>query len=96
MGVEARRAFQAWCSLSILKGLRHVRYIVELPFQSPDFNPEFLENKLITRHKLSFVLLGLLLGLGSTIAQAGDVQQDARAIDVLKQMAAHKSSLDKI
>jgi len=51
---------------------------------------------LITRHKLPFVLLTFLLGFSSIIAQAGGVQQDAKAIEVLKQMAAHKSSLDKV
>ena len=51
---------------------------------------------MITRHKLPSVLLAFLLGFSSLIAQAGSVQQDAKAIDVLKQMAAHKSSLDKV
>ena len=51
---------------------------------------------MITRHELPFVFLGLLLGFSSLIAQAGGVQQDAKAIEVLKQMAAHKSSLDKV
>lgn len=51
---------------------------------------------MITRHKLSFVLLALSLGFSSLVAQAGDAQQDAKAIEVLKQMAAYKSSIDKV
>ena len=51
---------------------------------------------MITRHKLPFALLALLLCFSSLIAQAGDAQQDAKAIDILKQMAAFKSSLDKV
>ena len=51
---------------------------------------------MITRHKSTFVLLALLLGFSSVAAQAGSAQQDAKAIEVLKQMAAYKSSLDKV
>lgn len=40
-------------------------------------------------------MMTLILGLGSSIAQAGGAQQDARAVDVLKQMAAYRSSLEK-
>ena len=51
---------------------------------------------MINRHKLLFVFLAFSLGASGLVAQAGDVQQDAKAIEVLKQMAAHKSSLDKV
>jgi len=54
-----------------------------------------LESKLITRYKLPKVILAILLGFSAVIAQAGGGQQDAKAIEVLKQMAAFKSSLDK-
>jgi len=49
-----------------------------------------------TRPKLSFYVLAVLLGLSAVVAQAGGVQQDAKAIEVLKQMAAYKSSLDQV
>lgn len=51
---------------------------------------------MITRHILPLALLGILLCFSSLTAQAGGVQQDAKAIEVLKQMAAHKSTLDKV
>jgi len=51
---------------------------------------------LITRHKLTFTLLALLVGFSSIIAQAGGVQQDAKAVEVLKKMSALKSTLDQV
>jgi len=51
---------------------------------------------LITRPKLYYVVLAVLLGFGTVIAQAGGVQQDAKAIEVLKQMSVYKSSLDQV
>ncbi len=50
---------------------------------------------MITRHKLPFVALTVLLGFCTVIAQAGGVQQDAKAIDVLKKMAAYRTSLNQ-
>jgi hypothetical protein len=55
-----------------------------------------LENKLITRHKLYIGLLAIVLSFSAVVTQAGGVRQDAKAIEVLKQMAAHKSSLDQV
>jgi hypothetical protein len=60
------------------------------------FVNRILENKLITRPKLYYVVLGVLLGFSTVIAQADGVQQDAKAIEVLKQMSAYKSSLDQV
>jgi len=51
---------------------------------------------LITRPKLYFMVLAVLLGFSIVVAQAGSVRQDAKAIEVLKQMAAFKSSLDQV
>ena len=50
---------------------------------------------MISRHKFSIVMLALLLSFSSVVAQASGVQKDARAVEVLKQMATYKSSLDK-
>ena len=51
---------------------------------------------MITRHKLHLVVLAIVLSFSAVVAQAGGVKQDARAVEVLKQMAAHKSSLDQV
>lgn len=51
---------------------------------------------MINRHKLHLVVLAILLCCNAVVAQAGGVKQDARAVEVLKQMAAHKSSLDQV
>lgn len=41
-------------------------------------------------------MLAIVLSFSAVVAQAGGVKQDARAVEVLKQMAAHKSSLDQV
>jgi len=41
-------------------------------------------------------VLAILLSCNAVVALAGGVKQDARALEVLKQMAAHKSSLDQV
>jgi len=51
---------------------------------------------LITRPKLPNVVLTILIGFSAVIAQAAGVQQDAKAVEVLKQMAAYKSSLKHV
>lgn len=51
---------------------------------------------MITRPKLPIVVLTVLLGFSAVIAQAAGVQQDAKAVEVLKQMAAYKSSLNHV
>lgn len=51
---------------------------------------------MITREKLAMVVLTILLGMSAVIAQAGDARQDAKAIEVLKQMSAHKTSLNRV
>lgn len=51
---------------------------------------------MITRPKLPLVMLGALLGFITFYAQAAGVQQDAKAIEVLKQMAAYKSTLKHV
>ena len=48
-----------------------------------------------TKPTLKIVLLVVLLGAFAVAAQAADVQQDAKAIEVLEQMVAYKSTLDK-
>lgn len=48
------------------------------------------------RPRLPIVVLALFMGLSTVVAQAGDVQQDAKAVEVLKQMSAFKSSLDHV
>jgi len=40
-------------------------------------------------------MLALLLGFSPVVTQADGVQQDARAVEVLKQMATYRSTLDK-
>jgi hypothetical protein len=54
-----------------------------------------LENTLITRPKLSIIVLGVLLCASTFNTQAGNNQQDARAIEVLKKAAAYRESLDQ-
>ena len=49
-----------------------------------------------TRAKSYFVLLAVLIGFSTVAAQADGAKQDARAIEVLKQMAAFTSSLDQV
>jgi hypothetical protein len=51
---------------------------------------------LITRRKLHLVVLAVLLSFNAVVAQAGGARQDPRAVEVLKQMAAHKSSFDQV
>ena len=61
-----------------------------------DSQTRILENKLTTRAKSYFVVLAVLLGFSTVAAQADDAKQDAKAIEVLKQMAAFKSSQDQV
>lgn len=49
-----------------------------------------------TRPKMYFSVLAVFLGLSAVIAQAGGAQQDGKAVEVLKQMAAYKTSLDHV
>ena len=49
-----------------------------------------------TRAKSYFVVLAVLLGFGTVTTQADGIQQDAKAVEVLKQMAAFKSSQDQV
>ena len=51
---------------------------------------------MITSLKSTIFALALLLNFSAAIAQADGVQQDAKAIEVLKQMAAYKSTLDQV
>ena len=51
---------------------------------------------MITRHKLPIVVLAILLGFCTVIAQASGVRQDAKAVEVLKKMAAYKKSLNQV
>ena len=51
---------------------------------------------MITGTKLPIVVLAVLLGILTVVAQASGVQQDAKAIEVLKQMAAYKTSLNQL
>lgn len=51
---------------------------------------------MIIRYKLPMVVLAALLGFCTVIAQASGVRQDAKAIEVLKQMAAYKKSLNQV
>ena len=48
------------------------------------------------RAKSYFVVLAVLLGFSTVAAQADGAKQDAKAIEVLKQMAAFKSSQDQV
>jgi len=41
-------------------------------------------------------VLTILLGICAVTAEAAEVRQDAKAVDVLKQMAAYKASLDQV
>ena len=66
------------------------RIIVAIRYLKPDLQILYMENKLKTRHKLYLVALSVLLGFGSIVSQANGVQQDTKAIEVLKQMAAFK------
>ena len=45
---------------------------------------------------LKIAVLAVLLGACTVIAQAAGVRQDAKAIEVLNQMAAYKASLDQV
>ena len=49
-----------------------------------------------TRLKLNIVVLAVLLSTFALGTQAADVQQDAKAIEVLEQMVAYKSTLDQV
>jgi hypothetical protein len=51
---------------------------------------------LITRPKLPIVILTALMSITAVTAQADGAQQDAKAIDVLKKMAAYRSTLDQV
>jgi hypothetical protein len=51
---------------------------------------------LITRLKLPIVILIAVMSFSTVNAQADGVRQDAKAVDVLKKMAAYKSSLDQV
>jgi hypothetical protein len=54
------------------------------------------ENKLITRPKLPIIILTALMSITAVTAQADGAQQDAKAVDVLKKMAAYRLSLDQV
>jgi len=49
-----------------------------------------------TRPNPQTVVLAVLLSAVALAAHAGDVQQDAKAIEVLEQMVAYKSTLDQV
>jgi len=49
-----------------------------------------------TRPKTQTVVLAVLLNAVAFAANAGDVRQDAKAIEVLEQMVAYKSTLDQV
>jgi hypothetical protein len=51
---------------------------------------------LTTRLKLRIFVFALILPFGAILAQAGGVRQDAKAIEVLKQMAAYKTNLNQV
>lgn len=51
---------------------------------------------MIIRPMLKIVVLAVLWGACTVTAQATDVRQDAKALEVLKQMATYKSSLDQV
>ena len=51
---------------------------------------------MINRPRLFFAVLAVLLSFSIVGAQADGVRQDAKAIEVLKQMAAFKSSLNEV
>lgn len=51
---------------------------------------------MITVPKLTTVILIVLISITTVTARAEGVQQDARAVDVLKKMAVYKSSLDQV
>lgn len=51
---------------------------------------------MITRTKLYFIVLAFFLSFSFVGAQADSVRQDAKAIDVLKRMAAFKSSQNEV
>jgi len=55
-----------------------------------------LEVKLITRLKFPIFVLALILTFSAAMAQAGGVRQDAKAIEVLKHMAAYKTTFDQV
>jgi hypothetical protein len=81
------------CKRFISTGTRIIVLIRDLNL---DLQTLYMENKLKTRHKLYLVALTVLLGFSSVASQADGVQQDARAIEVLKQMSAYKSSLNQV
>ncbi len=62
----------------------------------PDLQTLNLENKLINRPRLYLAMLAVILSFGMVGAQADGVRQDAKAIEVLKHMAAFKSSQDQV
>lgn len=49
-----------------------------------------------TRSKLPIYILAVFMSVFAFSAQAAEVKQDAKAIEVLKQMAAYKATLDKV
>ena len=47
-------------------------------------------------NRFSIYLMGAFLAVGPVIADDGDVRQDARAMDVLKNMSAYTKTLDRV
>lgn len=63
---------------------------------SPVLQPLKVESKLNNGPRIYFVMLAVILSFGMVGAQADGVHQDARAIEVLKHMAAFKSAQDQV
>jgi hypothetical protein len=55
-----------------------------------------MENRMTNRPGLKIVVLAALLSTFTLGIHAADVQQDAKAIEVLEQMVAYKSTLDQV
>lgn len=51
---------------------------------------------MITQFKIFVVVLAIFIGMSTSIALAGEGHQDAKAVEVLKAMSAHKASLDSV
>ncbi len=86
---------QLKCNIHTLFLLTSI-FVVLLQHRESHLELTLLENKLITRPALPITVLTLLLGICAVTAEAADVRQDAKAVDVLKQMAAYKTSLDQV
>ena len=57
--------------------------------------PMHAENALTTRSKLTSVFLAVLISILASSPLRADVQQDERAMTVLKEMSAYKATLDQ-